>query len=152
MKLSESLAENAVEVQARVTTKQEVLRQLVTLIERTDGFADAESLLAEISEREELGSTGIGKSVAIPHVHLENVHEMHVAMMTTSSGVDFDAIDDEPCRIFIMVVAPDSDREQYLTLLAEISRLFRNDDVRKEVLAAQSVPELMEVLLKSESQ
>ncbi|MCD6405590.1 MAG: PTS sugar transporter subunit IIA [Planctomycetes bacterium] len=151
MKLSESLAENAVEVQTRASTKQEALAQLVALVERTDGFADADSLLAEISEREELGSTGIGKSVAIPHVHLENVHEMHVAMMTSSSGIDFDAIDDEPCRIFIMVVAPDSDREQYLTLLAEISRLFRNEDVRSEVLAAQSVPELIEVLRKSET-
>ena len=50
-----------------------------------------------------------------------------------------------------MVVAPDSDREQYLTLLAEISRLFRNEDVRSEVLAAQSVPELIEVLRKSET-
>lgn len=150
VKLSECLLEEAMEVQSTLRAKSQVFSALVGLVEMTDGGLDAASLLAEIEEREALGSTGIGKGVAIPHVHLESVKEMHVAMMTTSSGVDYGAIDDEPCRIFIMVVAPDADRDQYLTLLSEISRLFRHDDVREAVLAAGSAPELIELLQESE--
>jgi PTS system nitrogen regulatory IIA component len=136
--------------QAAAGDKREILSGLIALVEMTNGVMDAASLLAEFVEREELGSTGIGKGVAIPHVHLENVTELHVAMMTTSSGVDYDAIDDEPCRIFIMVVAPDSEREVYLQLLAAVSRLFREDDVRDAVLAAGSSAELLEILTRAE--
>ncbi len=142
--------EKAMAVQVAVSDKREILAGLVALIEQTDGVMDSASLLAEMEKREELGSTGIGKGVAIPHVHLKNVSELHVAMMTASSGVDFGAIDDEPCRIFIMVVAPDSGRESYLQLLAEVSRLFRDDSVRDAALAAGSSTELIETLKKAE--
>jgi PTS system nitrogen regulatory IIA component len=138
-------------VQTSVGDKREILAGLVALIEQTDGVMDSASLLDEVEQREELGSTGIGKGVAIPHVHLKNVSELHVAMMTSAGGVDFGAIDDEPCRIFIMVVAPDSSREAYLQLLAEVSRLFREDTVRDGVLAAGTPSELLEVLRNAET-
>ncbi|MHC4713783.1 MAG: PTS sugar transporter subunit IIA [Planctomycetota bacterium] len=151
MKLSECLIEKAMVVQTSVGDKREILAGLVALIEQTDGVMDSASLLDEVEQREELGSTGIGKGVAIPHVHLKNVSELHVAMMTSAGGVDFGAIDDEPCRIFIMVVAPDSSREAYLQLLAEVSRLFREDTVRDGVLAAGTPSELLEVLRNAET-
>ena len=142
--------EKATAVQVTAVDKREILAGLIALIEQTNGIMDTASLLAEVMRREELGSTGIGKGVAIPHVHLENVNELHVAMMTSTSGVDFGAIDDEPCRIFIMVVAPDSKRETYLQLLAEVSRLFRHDEVREAALESQTPAELLDVLRKSE--
>ncbi len=151
MKLSECLVEAAVEVQSALSGKDEVLAQMIELMEKTDGFMDRETLLSEITEREALGSTGIGRGVAIPHVHLESVDKLHVAMMTTGAGVDYGAIDDEPCRIFIMVVAPDSDREGYLKLLAEVSRLFNRDEVRDAVVGASSPAELLEILADSEN-
>lgn len=150
MKLSECLTENAVVVQMSARDKREILAGLVNLIEQTDGLMDTKSLLDEIMQREELGSTGIGKGVAIPHVHLEEIAEMHVAMMTTARGVDYGAIDDQPCRIFIMVAAPDRDRENYLHLLAEVSRLFRHDEVRESVLKAETPAALLEALRSAE--
>lgn len=151
MKLSECLMEKAVVVQVSAGDKSEIFAGLVNLIEQTNGIMDTNSLLNEVAQREKLGSTGIGKGVAIPHVHLEEITEMHVAMMTTSRGVDYGAIDDEPCRIFIMVAAPDRDREAYLHLLAEVSRLFRHDHVRDAVLKAATALDLIEVLREAES-
>lgn len=151
MKLSECLSQKAVVTQVVATDKREILAGLVALIELTDGVMDSASLLEEVETREKLGSTGIGKGVAIPHVHLDNISQMHVAMMTTSEGVDFDAIDSDPCRIFIMVVAPDSSRQTYLQLLAEVSRLFRHEEVRDSVLAAGAPDELLDVLREAES-
>lgn len=151
MKLSECLTEKAMAMQVVATDKREILAGLVALIEQTDGVMDSAGLLEEVQVREKLGSTGIGKGVAIPHVHLADVSKLHVAMMTTSEGVDFDAIDGDPCRIFIMVVAPDSSRQIYLRLLAEVSRLFRHDEVRDSVLAAGAPGELLDVLREAES-
>ena len=152
MKLSECLIPEAVEAQVSASDKNACLERLVDLLEHTDGFMDRDKLVKEIKEREALGSTGIGKGVAIPHIHIDGVDRLHVSMMTTGSGVDFDAIDDEPCRIFIMVVAPDSQREMYLQLLSEVSRLFREDDVRESVLSAGDTSGLIGAIENAESE
>ncbi len=151
MKLSECLTESALAVGVSASDKREILSTLVDLLEESDAGVDPGSLLSEVHKREKLGSTGIGKGVAIPHVHLDEITQMHVAMITTSEGIDYDAIDDEPCRIFIIVVAPDQDRETYLHLLAQVSRLFRHDEVRREVLKAETAEELLEALRRGEA-
>lgn len=151
MKLSDYLNEQTVEVQSTISSARAVLERLVTLVEAPCVFMDPARLLEEISEREKLGSTGIGEGVAIPHVHLEHVDAMHVAMLTAEEGIDFAAIDDKPCRIFIIVVAPDDDREGYLRLLSEVSRLLRRESARESLLGAKSAVEFLAALREAEN-
>ena len=150
MKLSECLSEKSVEVQAPVSKQEHVFERLVGLIQAQGCFMDTEDLLAEILERERLGSTGIGEGVAIPHIHKVGIESIHIAMMTAKSGVDFDAIDDKPCRIFLMVAAPDSDRQGYLRLLSEVSRLLRREHVRNAILSAATPADLLNIIRDAE--
>jgi PTS system fructose-specific IIC component len=150
VKLSECLNEKNVEVQAAVANREQVFERLVGLVEAQGRFMDPKDLLSEVLERENLGSTGIGEGVAIPHVHKAGIDSIHVAMMTAKSGVDFDAIDDKPCRIFLMVAAPDSDRQGYLRLLSEVSRLLRRESVRNSILTASTAQALLNTIRESE--
>jgi mannitol/fructose-specific phosphotransferase system IIA component (Ntr-type) len=72
-------------------------------------------------------------------------------MMTVPAGIDFDAIDGNPCRIFLIVVGPDEDREGYLKLLSQVSRLFKQESVRKAVVAAKAPSDLLKTLKAAEA-
>jgi PTS system fructose-specific IIC component len=146
VKLIDCLTEKTVEVCSKLADRDLVLARLVDLLLAGGRIADRETLLAEIITREKLGSTGIGDNVAIPHVHLKGVTGLRVAMMTVPAGVDFNAIDDLPCKIFIIVVGPDEDREGYMKLLSEVSRILRNEKTRDALLAAKTRAEFFATL------
>jgi len=150
VKLSDYLTEKTVEAQSSISGSSRILERLVDLVEAPKAFMDSATLLAEIKQREKLGSTGIGEGVAIPHVHLKDVHEMRVAMLTTKSPVEFGAVDEKPCGIFIMVVAPDDDRDAYLNLLSAVSGLMRREHVRKALSSAASSGDILKVLREAE--
>jgi len=150
VKLHECLSEKTIEVRSGLKDRDAVLSKLTGLLLAPSHFMDAETLLAEMQAREKLGSTGIGEGVAIPHVHLKGIRGLNVAMMTLENAIDFGAIDDQPCFIFIMVVGPDDDRDAYLKLLSEVSRMLHHESARKSVLAAATPAELLKVLRESD--
>lgn len=151
MKLSECLTEKTVEVGSKLNDRKAILSRLVEVVLASGAFMASGALLSEIEAREKLGSTGIGEGVAIPHVHLKGVKGLNVAMMTVPAGIDFDAIDGNPCRIFLIVVGPDEDREGYLKLLSQVSRLFKQESVRKAVVAAKAPSDLLKTLKAAEA-
>jgi len=151
VKLINCLNEKTVEVRSTLKERGPILSRLVALVLATAGFMDPDALLGEIEAREKLGSTGIGQGVAIPHVHLKGIEGLHVAMMTVPGGVDFGAMDDMPCNIFIIVVGPDEDREGYLKLLAEVSRLLSKEKTRGTLLAAKTPAELLATIRDAEA-
>ena len=151
MKLTDCLTEKTVDVYSAQTDRKLVLSRLVDLVLAGGAFMAVPVLLSEIEAREKLGSTGIGEGVAIPHVHLKGVKGLNVAMMTVPHGIDFDAIDGLPCSVFIIVVGPDEDREGYLKLLSEVSRIFRQAPVRKAVLAAKAPAEVLKIIRAAEA-
>lgn len=151
MKLSECLSDKTVEVDSKLKDRKAVLSRLVDIVLSGGAFMAAGALLGEIEAREKLGSTGIGEGVAIPHVHLKGVKGLNVAMMTAPDGIDFDAIDGNPCSIFLIVVGPDEDREGYLKLLSQVSRIFRQESVRRAIVSAKSPAELLKTLRAAEA-
>lgn len=151
MKLTECLTEKTVEVGSTSKDPKAILSRLVDIVLSGGAFMAVPALLAQIEAREKLGSTGIGEGVAIPHVHVKGIKKLNVAMMTVPAGVEFDAIDGQPCSIFIIVVGPDEDREGYLKLLAEVARILRQPSVRKAVLAAKTPAELLKTLQAAEA-
>ena len=150
MKLSDYLTGVTVEAQMAVSGSSRVIDVLVKLVQKPGQFMDSNALVAVIKQREKLGSTGIGEGVAIPHVHLKEVKEMHVAMITTKSPVDFGAVDEKPCSIFIIVVAPEANRDMYLNLLSAVSGLMRRDHVRKGIMEASTPDAMLKVLREAE--
>jgi len=138
MKITEILGHDAVVEELRSDTKEGVLEELASIIVRVSGSPLKEQLVRALAEREELGSTGIGDGVAIPHGKLKDVKVMMAAFGRSSRGVDFQAIDGKPVHIFFMLVAPEEMAGPHLKALARISRLLKGPSRRKAFLEAKS--------------
>ncbi len=145
MELREFFSEDAVELELKGTSKDEILKELIGLLkldEKSEGM-----LFKMLKRRENLGSTGIGKGIAIPHCRSLVVNRLRVAFGRKKTGVDFKAIDDKPVHFFFLIVAPPLEvSNQYLPVLGKIAQLSKEGDVPERLLQLGSPPEFMALL------
>ncbi|MEM9187885.1 MAG: PTS sugar transporter subunit IIA [Myxococcota bacterium] len=127
-------------------TKREALEQLADLF--TD--LDREAVIAALEAREALASTGVGSGVAIPHGRVPGVDRVRAAVAICGAGVDFEAIDGEPVRIFVALLAPEGGAGEHLRALARFSRVLRNEATRSAILAAQDAAQVFEIFDRSD--
>lgn len=131
----------------KATTKRDVLRELVGLASAAGGVQGPELLLEMLERRESLGSTGIGKGVAIPHGRSLAVIRMRVAFAISRQGVDFDAVDGKPVKLFFLIVAPPQDKKnEYLPLLGRIAELVQEKKARDRLLKVETYVQLQAVM------
>jgi mannitol/fructose-specific phosphotransferase system IIA component (Ntr-type) len=108
---------------------------------------DPELLLDMLRRRESLGSTGIGKGVAIPHGRSLAISELRVLFARSEPGVEFDAVDSKPVHLFFLIVAPPQDkRNEYLPLLGRIAELVKDRKVRDRLRKVEDFEDLRELL------
>ncbi|HYJ78022.1 MAG TPA: PTS sugar transporter subunit IIA [Longimicrobiaceae bacterium] len=128
MELREFLAEDAIQLDLKGESKDEVLKELIGLLgvdEKSQGI-----LFKMLKRRENLGSTGIGKGIAIPHCRSLVVNRLRVAFGRKPGGVDFRAIDEQPVHNFFLIVAPPLEvSNQYLPVLGRIAQFAKEPDV-----------------------
>ncbi len=145
MELREFFSEEAVKLDLEATTKDEVLKELIGLLhldEKNDGM-----LFKMLKRRENLGSTGIGRSIAIPHCRSLVVNKLRVAFGRKKAGVDFKAIDDKPVHFFFLIVAPPLEvSNQYLPVLGKIAQFSKEADIPERLLAISQPAEFMKLL------
>ncbi|WP_461209492.1 PTS sugar transporter subunit IIA [Desulfocurvus sp. DL9XJH121] len=142
MKLGDLLDKDLVLPTLSARTKTEVLAELVAAVAQREQGLDQKAALAVLQEREKLGTTGIGDGIAIPHGKLENIENILVAVGRSEEGVEFEALDHKPCRIFFLVLAPEQVAGMHLRVLAHISRLLKDDQFRKAFLVADDAEDL----------
>lgn len=111
---------------------------------------DADGLYRRLMDREELGSTGIGDGVAIPHCKLEGLTRPVLAIGALAQGIDFAALDSQPVRVFFLLVSPEDNPAEHLRVLAAISRWLKAEDHVERVLAGSS-PEVIFSLLREDA-
>ncbi len=128
MELREFVADDSISLNLRGETRDDVLRELIGLLSVD---AKSESILFKmLKRRENLGSTGIGRGIAIPHCRSLVVSRLRVAFGRKNEGVDFRAIDDAPVRNFFLIVAPPLEvSNQYLPVLGKIAQFCKEADV-----------------------
>src|SRR5687768_15842324 len=142
MKLVDILEPGRVIHRLVATTKGAVLRELVqrgiTPPEANTelAVADAENIVRVLEERERLGSTGIKDGLAIPHGKLERLDSLVACLGLHETGIDFGALDGQPSRIFIVLLAPESAGGLHLKALARISRVFSDTSLHRRLLEA----------------
>ncbi len=145
MELREFFSEEAVQLELQSTSKDEVLKELIGLLgldEKAEGM-----LFKMLKRRENLGSTGIGRGIAIPHCRSLVVNRLRVAFGRKRDGVDFKAIDDKPVHFFFLIVAPPLEvSNQYLPVLGKIAQFSKEADVPGRLLALESPAEFMALL------
>ena len=119
-----------------LASKAAALRILADLLVRGDDTLSAAAVIEVLLAREQLGSTGLGSGVAIPHGRIGGVEEIRAALITVPEGVDFDSVDGDPVRILVAILAPKDRPSQHLKVLADVSRLLRRGTVRHALAEA----------------
>ena len=108
---------------------------------------DVATLFKMLMRRENLGSTGIGRGIAIPHCRSLVVNTLRVAFGRKKDGLDFTSIDDQPARCFFLIVAPPLEvSNQYLPVLGKIAQFAKEADVPQRLLEIESPAEFMALL------
>jgi len=124
MQLRDILKLDTVTIDLESTAKEDVLEELVALI--SDNVDDEEKVLQILIDRENLGSTGIGQGIAVPHGKTEDIDKLVAALGISKKGVDFNSLDGEQVYIFFLLIAPKDSAGPHLKALARISRILRD--------------------------
>lgn len=124
------------------TGKEEVLAELVQVLVDKGVVRSAEKAVRVLLDRENLGSTGIGEGIAIPHGKLPELDQVVAVFARSVEGVDFDSMDGSPVHLFFLLLAPENSASMHLKALARISRLLKARQFREELLACGSAEEL----------
>lgn len=110
-------------------SRPQVIRKMSNVLAGLSAL-DTRDILDAVMERERLGSTGVGEGVAIPHARITGLDKAVGAFARLEKPVDFEAIDDQPCDLIFMLLAPDNAGGDHLRALAHVSREFRRADLR----------------------
>jgi fructose-specific phosphotransferase system IIA component len=149
--LSDLLTTDRIKIPLEAGSKEDLLRELVSIVTASDGIDDADAVLQAVRERESILSTGIGHGVAIPHGKSSSVSELRMAAGRAAAPVEFDALDGQPVALFFLLVGPESAAGPHIKALSRISRIVRRDDVRDRLIAARTPAEFLKALQDAES-
>ena len=130
----------------KATNKEEVLEELVECFVEQKVIKSKELALEMLKKRETLGSTGIGKGIAIPHGRTTAAGDVIIAFARSANGIDFDAVDDKPVSLFFMVIAPPQDENNvYLPILGSLVTTLRSAKNRKKLLSINTYEEFLSI-------
>jgi Ca2+-transporting ATPase len=107
-------------------------------------------IIQQLLQRESVSSTGIGNGIAIPHIRLDGLKEPMVRLAIVKDGLDFNAVDGKPCRIFFLFITPSDQTNTHLQILAKISSILRNEKLRVLLGNAGSPEQAYEILMEGE--
>jgi len=151
MRLTELINPQAVNTRLRSRTKRDVIAELVDLLESAHGIDSHGEVLDRVLRREAMMSTGIGNGVAIPHGKAKLVDRMVAACGVSTEGIEFESVDGEPARLFILLVAPESGGALHVKVLANISRLLKEESVRQSLREASGADAFVAALRAAEA-
>ncbi|HKT60590.1 MAG TPA: PTS sugar transporter subunit IIA [Gemmatimonadales bacterium] len=145
MHLSDFFSPDAISLALRAATKDEVLGELVSLLRLDDAAND--TLLRMLQRRETLGSTGVGRGIAIPHCRSTVVSRLRLAYGHQAAGLEYQAIDGQPVHDFFLIVAPPLEvSNQYLPVLGKIAQLAKEPDVPERLAQLASADDFFRLL------
>jgi len=129
--------------------KNLALEELVEVISKSDIVTDKKIFLKEIFKREKIISTGLGLGIAFPHVKIPSVKDFVIAIGRSKMGINFNAIDEKPVYIIVMIGASDTQAREYIRLLAQLVIRLKRQGVRESIMKAESPQEIVEVFLST---
>ncbi len=146
MKIVDLIRRDMVVPALATTDKRAILEELAGFMAAHHPKIDRATLARVLIEREQLASTAIGEGVAIPHGKLGAVGEIVACLGRAQAGVEFDSMDGQPTYLFFVLVAPESSTGAHLKALARISRVFKDADFRRRLLAAGDADSMYQVV------
>ena len=152
MKLSDLIDSKAIVSELESTTKEEVIKELVDALAAAGKIdsKDGKKLTAALMAREQLGSTGIGQGLAVPHAKHNSVGDLVAAFGRSKKGIDFDSLDGEPVYLVFLLLSNKEASGQHLEALAYITKLLRDDLFCRFLREAKNVEEVVELLKEAD--
>lgn len=154
MRMSDFVVREAIVADLKATTKEGVIREMVESLRNAGYFrgGELEDVVKAILKRELLGSTGIGRSVAIPHSKHSTVERLVGTVGVSRSGVAFDSLDGEPVHVFVLLISPQDRPGDHLRALENVSRSLRDDGFVRSLRQAASRDDIWELLDEADHQ
>ncbi|MCK5051907.1 MAG: PTS sugar transporter subunit IIA [Candidatus Cloacimonetes bacterium] len=150
MEFSEIVKLECCEVDFTAKNKTEALHNIGKLLKRSREFRNIEEdvIFKALKEREDMGSTGFSRGIAIPHCQLEGIDHFIIAIAICRKGIHFDSLDKKKSKIFITIVGPKGDRNSHLKLLAQVSQILKEPGIIEEMLQSTTKIGLYEEFLR----
>ncbi len=147
IRLSEFFEEDLFIPALKTKDKEGALKEMVEALVRAQRIKEGEILLDMLRQREHLGSTGIGRGVAVPHGRTLTITRLGVVFARSEEGIDFDAMDGKPVHLIFLTVAPPQERSNlYLPVLGKIVEMVKSAKSRRSLLTAKDFDEVAEIL------
>lgn len=145
------LTVECVSVDLRSTTKEEVIRELVDLLGSRRMLDNVELCLADVFARERIMSTGMQHGVALPHAKTDGTSTLRAAVGISKRGIEFESVDGQPSRIFILVLSPKRIAGPHVRFLAAVGAILKHEDKRERLLGATTAEEVVSILREGSS-
>ena len=150
MQITDLLKPQSVLLNADPVTKADAIYTLGELMEKGGNLIDKGEYLAAVFAREESGSTGLGDGIATPHAKSAGVKEAGLAAMVVPHGVDFEALDGQPSRLFFMIAAPEGAADTHVEVLSQLAMMVIDPDFKAALIAAPTVERFLELVTAKE--
>ena len=144
--LTQILSPSRCRSQVPGNSKKRIFEEVAELLVADQPGLDAATVVGSLLAREKLGSTGLGRGIAIPHCRLEGCQQPLGVLMSLATPTDFDAPDDEPVDLLCVLVVPGEANQEHLEILAALARLFNQDELCGALRACDTGEELFEVV------
>lgn len=151
MSLSEIIKLESCTIDLEAKDKDDTLRKIAKLLRRSSEFyaIDETIIYKALKEREEMGSTGFSKGIAMPHCQLEGIENFVISLAICKKGIYFDSLDKKKSKLFVTIVGPKGDRNQHLKLLASCSHILKEPGVVDGLLQTTTKINLYEEFLRN---
>lgn len=150
-KIVDYLKIDTINLNLKSKDKKSVLKELFEGFSNLEEIKDSKKCFEDLIEREKMGSTGIGKEVAVPHAKTSGVKELVMTIGISREGIAYESIDETDAKIFFMFLSPVELSQEYLIILAKISRFIKEDSFRESLLNAKTKEEILEILTLKEA-
>jgi len=153
MELSDAVRLECCDNDFKARNKDDALLKIAELFGKVDIFKeiDHKIIYEALKKREEMGSTGFGNGIAIPHCQLSEIDDFVVSVLVSRKGISFDALDKKKVKIFVTIVGPTTSRSGHLKLLAQISKILKDTRVHERLIKSGSKINLYEEFLRHAS-
>ena len=146
MALIDMVVEKIVKIPLVSKDKPDVLRELVQILKDAGEIDDFNIVLKAVQEREDKQSTGLEKSIAVPHAKTAAVSSLKLAIGIAPQGIDFDSLDGELSKLFFLLLAPPGQAGPHVEALAEIAKLASSTSFCKALIRSENAQEVVELM------
>jgi mannitol/fructose-specific phosphotransferase system IIA component (Ntr-type) len=154
MQFSKLVKKKNIFSQLESTEREDALREMAGHLAANGEIPEAglDTVVEGLMSRERLGTTGIGKGVAIPHFRYDEIDKLLIAVGRSENGVDFSSVDGAPAKVLFLIIAPESEQDDYLAALRWVSTVARDDYNNKLLMGAKSPTDFAELFQDIEAE